>query len=117
MVQFRVQDIAFRLNELVLPKTSPLAQLVLANSVTLYLDNQKNEQCGMLIHHTACPSWFCPVKALACWIARILTQEFNAATPLSQVSPGIHVIAANVTALVHQAATDTNLVTQGYDLK
>jgi hypothetical protein len=38
-------------------------------------------------------------------------------TPLSFVSPGIHVVAANVTALVHQATTATNLVSQGYELR
>jgi hypothetical protein len=33
------------------------------------------------------------------------------------VSPGVHVVAANVTALIHQAAQDTNLVAQGYTLR
>jgi hypothetical protein len=40
--QFRVQDVTFWRNGLVLPNTSPLAQLISAESVTLYLDNQKN---------------------------------------------------------------------------
>ena len=38
-------------------------------------------------------------------------------TPHSFVSPGCHVVAAHVTTLVRQAAMDTNLVAQGYDLK
>jgi hypothetical protein len=46
-----------------------------------------------------------------------MTQTQALYTPLSFVSPGCHVVAANATALVHQAAIDTNLVAQGYDLK
>jgi hypothetical protein len=115
--QFRVQDVTFRQNGLVLPNTTPFAQLVLAESVTLYLDNQKNGQRGATIHHTACPSWFCPVKALARRVANIVAQGCEPLTPLSFVGPGIHVIAKNVNALVHRAAMETNLVAQGYDLQ
>jgi hypothetical protein len=44
---------------------------------------------------------------------------FNVApsTPLNFVSPGVYVIAKNVTDLAKRAAHPTNLVTQGYDLK
>ncbi len=38
-------------------------------------------------------------------------------TALRRVSPGVRVVATNITDLVHQAAIDTNLVAQGYDLK
>jgi hypothetical protein len=37
--------------------------------------------------------------------------------PLSLVSPRVHFTAANVTALIHQAANDTNLIGQGYTLQ
>jgi hypothetical protein len=116
-VQFRVQDVTFRRDGLVLHNTFPLNQLLLADSVTLYMDNQKNGQRGATIHHTSCPGWFCPVKSLARRVNSICSQNCPAATPLSFVQPGSHVVAAHVTALVHQAATDTNLVAQGYDLK
>jgi hypothetical protein len=115
--QFRVQDVTFRRNGLVVPNTSPLAKLELAESVTLYLDNQKNGQRGATIHHTACPTWFCPVKALACRVSAITAQGCAPTTPLSRVGPGIHVIAKNVNALINRAALETNLVAQGYDLK
>jgi hypothetical protein len=114
--QFRVQDVTFRHNGLVLPTTSPLDLLLRAESVTLYLDNQKNGQRGATIHHTACPSWFCPVKALARRVAHIVSQGCAPTTPLSYVGPGTHVIAKNVKALVHRAAVETNLPAQGYDL-
>jgi hypothetical protein len=117
-VQFRVQDVTFRQkNGTVISNTAPLAQLLQAASVTLWLDNQKNGQRGATIHHTSCPTWFCPVKALARRVASILSQGCLPATPLSFVSPGVHVLAQHVKALVHQAAIDTNLVAQGYDLK
>jgi hypothetical protein len=116
-VQFRVQDVTFRRAGVVIPNTSPLPQLLLADSATLFMDNQKNGQRGATIHHTACPSWFCPAKALARRVASICSQACPASTPLSFVQPGSHVVAANITALVHQAASDTNLVAQGYDLK
>jgi integrase len=38
-------------------------------------------------------------------------------TPLSFVSPTLHVAAPNITALLHQAARDINLAAQGYDLQ
>jgi hypothetical protein len=115
-VQFRVQDVTFRQDGIVLPTTTPLPQLLLTDSVTLFMDNQKNGQRGAAIHHTACPGWFCPVKALARCVASICIQNCPASTPLSFVQPGCHVTAAHVTALVHQAVTDTNLLAQGYDL-
>jgi hypothetical protein len=115
--QFRVQDVTFWHNGLVLPNTSPLAQLLLAESVTLYLDNQKNGQRGATVHHTACPTWLCPVKALARRVASLVSQGCVPATPLSRVGPGIHVIAKNINALINRAALETNLIAQGYDLK
>jgi hypothetical protein len=115
-VQFRLQDVTFRHNGLVLPNTSPLAQLLTADSVTLYMDNQKNGQRGATIHHTSCPGWFCPVKALARRVNSICIQDCPPSTPLSFVQPRCHVVAAHITALVKQAALDTNLVAQGYDL-
>jgi hypothetical protein len=117
-VQFWVQDVTFRMNRLVVPNMAPLNELLQANSVTHYLDNQKNGQQGARIHHMACPSWFCPVKSLAWHIASIIYHGVLQTTPLSLVSPGVHVVATNVTApLIHQAALDTNLVAQGYGLR
>jgi hypothetical protein len=42
-VPFRVQDVTFRRQDgTVIPNTAPLAQLRVAHSVTLFLENQKN---------------------------------------------------------------------------
>jgi hypothetical protein len=116
-VQFRVQDVIFRRNGIVLPNSTPLPDLLTADSVTLHLDNQKNGQRGATIHHTACPTSFCPVKALARRVYSIVSQRSDPATPLSYVSPGVHVLSNNIIALVRHAALETNLVAQGYDLK
>jgi hypothetical protein len=67
--------------------------------------------------HTTCPGWFCPVKALAHQVSSICSQGCPTTTPLSFVQPGLHVVASNVTDLVHHTAQDTNLVAQGCDLK
>jgi hypothetical protein len=115
--QFRVQDVTFRQNDLVIPNTAPLDQLTLAELVTLYLDNQKNGQRGAPIYHTACPTWFCPVKALARRVSNIMAQGCASTTALSHVGPGTHVISKNINTLIHCAALETNLVAQGYDLK
>jgi hypothetical protein len=81
--QLRVQDVTFRQNDLVIPNTSPLDQLALAEPVTLYLDNQKNGQHRVTIYHTACPTWFCPVKVLARRVSIIMAQGCPSTTALS----------------------------------
>jgi hypothetical protein len=54
---------------------------------------------------------------LARQVACICSQNCPASTWLSFIQPSSHVVAANITALVHQATKDTKLVAQGYDLK
>jgi hypothetical protein len=113
--QFQVKDVTFRdAQGYVLPNTAPYATLAQAASATLYLDNQKNGRRGDTIHHTACLSWFCPVKALARRVAAIMAYGVSQETPLSFVRPGKHVVASNVTNLVQRAARETNLVAKGY---
>jgi len=53
-VQFRVQDVTFRrANGTIIPRSSPIAELLQAASATLWLDNQKNGQRGATIYHEA----------------------------------------------------------------
>ena len=56
MVQFWVQDVTFCKTGFMLSNKLPLPQLFLTDSVTLYMDNQKNGQWGATIHHTMCPT-------------------------------------------------------------
>jgi hypothetical protein len=117
-VQFRVQDVTFcRQDGTLIPNLAPLHDLLHTNSLTLWMDNQKNGQRGATIHHTACPCWFCPVKALSQRVSAIVSRGCPVTTPLSLVSPGVHLTAAHITTLIQQAAANTNLATQGYDLQ
>jgi hypothetical protein len=116
-VPFRVKDVLFRRQHRIIPNNSPLATLLQADSVTLWLDNQKNGQRGATLHHTVVPGRFCPVKALARRVSSILAINPDATTPLSFVSPGIHLTAPIIKAGVHNAALQTRLPTKGYPLK
>ena len=116
-VQFRCQDVRLWRNRQLIPHTAPLEELLMADSVTLYLDNQKNGQRGATIHHTAVPGWFCPVKCLARRVASIRTGGMPDSTPLSYVSPGTHVVADHILKAVRAAAMQTGLTQNaGYAL-
>jgi hypothetical protein len=115
-VPFRVKDVLFRRQNRILPNNSPLAVLLQADSVTLWLDNQKNGQRGATLHHTAVPGQFCPVKALARRVSSIVAINPDPTTPLSFVSPGIHLTAPNIKDGVINAAKQTRLPDRGYPL-
>jgi hypothetical protein len=74
------------------------------DAVTLFLENQKNGHKGATIHHTVVAGWFCPVKALVHCVADIASQGFGPDTPLSCVSPGIHVASQHIVKTVREAA-------------
>jgi hypothetical protein len=116
-VQFRCQDVRLWRNRQLIPHDAPLEDLLLADSVTLYLDNQKNGNRGATIHHTAVTGWFCPVKCLARRVASIRAAGMPDSTPLSYVSPGTHVVADHILKAVRAAAMQTGLVQHaGYTL-
>jgi integrase len=116
-VQFRCQDVRLWRNRQLIPHDAPLAQLLLADSVTLYLDNQKNGNRGATIHHTAVDGWFCPAKCLARRVASIRQSGMPDSTPLSYVSPGTHVVADHILKAVRAAAMQSGLVLHaGYSL-
>jgi integrase len=117
-VQFRVQDVRFWKKATLLPKTATLAELINADSATLWIDNQKNGQRGDTIHHfkTNDPR-FTPVAALARRVTSIRNQGMSESTPLSYVSPGVHVLSRDVTAAIRKAAKATNLTAQGYNIQ
>jgi hypothetical protein len=117
-VQFRLQDVTFRRADgTVIPHIAGLQELTAAASVTLFLDNQKNGQRGTTVLHTAVGSWFCPVQALARRVSGVMAYGMAATTPLSFIRPGSHVVAKDITDLVHRAAVATNLIAQGYNLR
>jgi len=116
-VQFRCQDVHFWKNRTLISHDGTLEQLLEADSVTMYLDNQKNGDRGATIHHTCVPGWFCPVKALSRRVFSIRSRGMPPATPLSYVSPGTHVVANHIVRAVRAAARQTGLTQHGYDLK
>jgi integrase len=116
-VQFRLQDVRLWSNGTLLDNYAPREILLQADAVTLYLENQKNGQKGATIHHTAVPGWFCPVKALARRVADLGAQGFGPSTPLSCVSPGVHIASTLIVTTIREAARLTNLPAHGYDLK
>jgi hypothetical protein len=92
-------------------------ELIQADAVTLFLENQKNGQKGATIHHTAVEGWFCPVKALVRRVTAITSQRLGAETPLSCVSPGINVVSQHIVTTVREAARLTHLHAHGYNLR
>ena len=116
-VQFRCKDVIFRRNQEVIPHTAPIAHLLSADTVTLWLDNQKNGQRGGTLHHTATSGPFCPVKALARRIKSIATFNMPPDTPLSYVCPGRHVTSADIVAAVKVAVKASGLLKQGYRIQ
>jgi hypothetical protein len=116
-VQFRIKDVRLWRNGILLNNYGPRAQLMMADGETLYLGNQKNGQKGATIHHTVVAGWFCPVKALSPRVSDLTSQGFGLNTPLSCVSPGIHVISSNILDTVREAICLTGLTGRGYNIK
>jgi hypothetical protein len=116
-VQFRIQDVRLWQQGRLLPNTAPRADLLSADAVTLYLENQKNGQRGATIHHTAVAGWFCPVQALARRVSDLTAQGFDPTTPLSCVTPGVHISSHSIVSTIREAARLTDLPDHGYNLK
>jgi integrase len=117
-VQFRRKDIRLWLNGRLLSHELPLHTLLLADSATMYIEDQKNGHKGDTLHHTAVRGAFCPVKALARRVFH--THQLaptDPATPLSLYNHGSqHVLSADINSALKRAARDDGLHLRGYDL-
>ena len=49
--QLQVRDIRFWKDEKILPRNSPLERLLISDSATINIYNQKNEHMGQTLHH------------------------------------------------------------------
>jgi hypothetical protein len=115
-VQFLCQDVClWRFGQL-LDHTAPLEHLLQADGVTLHIDNQKNEQRGQTVHHSAVNAWFCPAKACARRVHEIRSAGLPPDTPLSFLENNTHVVAADILNAVRLTAQQTYLPANGYDL-
>ena len=117
-VQFRVSDITFYSNGLVISNRSPLSVLLQADGVAMCISNQKNGTRGETIHQHALPDRaICPVAALARRVSTVVAASGSTETPLSlfEVSGGQqhHVTAAMIRAGVRTAVRDLQLHRQG----
>lgn len=104
-----------------IPPSAPLEVLLLADSATFYLDNQKNGIRGATIHHEATRNGFCPVLALARRVHQLYAMGARPTTPLSlyQDKPGgtrKHIVNSNITEALHEAAAKCGLLLRGYTL-
>ena len=88
-VQFKLEDISFfekdKLGTLMcLSCTAPLLLLLMADSATLKLDNQKNGWKGVCVHHEANGELFkCPIRALAWRVIHFRENKADGETFLS----------------------------------
>jgi hypothetical protein len=81
----------------ILQHNVPLAGLRQADSVRLYMSNQKNGQQGSTMYHTATHGNFCPVKALANRVRTLQTITHpGASQPISYVHDGNSIMATYV---------------------
>ena len=113
-IQFRRQDVRFKAGS-ILPHSSSLQTLREADAVRLYLDNQKNGQRGATMHHTALPSPFCPIKALANRVHHLhQLASANPELPISFVGLGSHVTSAMITLAVRESVVLSGLLNSGY---
>ena len=103
-VQFWCKDVQLWHQQQLLPHDAPLATLITADLVTLYIDNQKNGHQGDTIHHTAAPRPLCPVKALAQQDHAVCTLDANELTPISLYAPHQHITMAAIVNTVHLMA-------------
>ena len=112
-VQFRVKDVRFYHNGVIISNNSPLPVLLQANGVALCIDNQKNGTRGETIFHHAMPgNIICPVAALARRVSSVVQLGGGDLAPISTVGSG-HVTAANVRVLLRSSVAALKLYRQG----
>ena len=117
-VQFRVQDVTFYRNGLVIPTTAPLHSLLEADGVALCISNQKNGTRGETIYHHALRGQsICPVAALARRVESIMATTNDPSLPLSLLCTGDerhrHVTASMVRMAIRGAVAATGLSQRG----
>ena len=115
--QFQIKDIGFWKNGQILPRKSPLALLLAADSCTLKISNQKNGRTGQTLHHESTGSNGA-VAALARRVHHVLSNGGNGDNLLCDVCINNiwhSVESPEIVAAVRTAAKALNLQKQGID--
>ena len=115
-VQFRVQDVKFYRNGLIVPNTSSLQALMAADGVALCIDNQKNGTRGETIFQHSLPgNVICPKRALARRVFAVMSAIGDESAPISLFGNGHagHVTSSMVRSLVRSSVTALGLHRQG----
>jgi hypothetical protein len=121
-VQFRRCDTSFWTKRadgslVRLPADTPLAQLLLADQVTLKLSNQKNGSRDATLHHEKVEGNLCPVKAIARHFnASPRTAPTDLEAMLCLIAPQQYVVSKHVKQVLQRAALRTNLWMEGFAL-
>jgi hypothetical protein len=121
-VQFRRCDTSFWSKQangslIRLPADTPLAQLLLADQVTLKLSNQKNGSRDATLHHESVAGNLCPVKAVARrYDASRRADPADPAAMLCLVAPRQFVVAKHVGQVLQRAAIRTTIWLEGFSL-
>ena len=119
-VPLRRQDIQLWRNNRILPHTLPADELLLADAVTINLENQKNGEKGAVVHHTSSgQATFDPVKSMARLVIAI--QTLPAGTQIGSFIDDHGSVQCirprQIVAAVRHAAMADNLLTAGFDIK
>jgi hypothetical protein len=120
-VQFSLGCIGFFKNKQILPRSSPLSVLLLADSCTLKITNQKNGRMGQTIHHHATGATNCPIKAIARRVHHILANQGTTENLLCDVwipnttDTWYQITPSDMIQQIRQAVTSTNLHRGGID--
>ncbi|KAL7543039.1 hypothetical protein ACHAXR_012341 [Thalassiosira sp. AJA248-18] len=117
-VQFRLSDVRFWRQGILIPNNSHIAILMQADGVSLCIDNQKNGTRGETVHQHALPgNIVCPVEALARRVATIWAATRSFDEPISCFAtadaPSQHATAALIRRAVRHSVSSLGLYRQG----
>ena len=115
--QFRVGDIGFFKNNKVLPRRSPLKQLLSADSATMKISNQKNGRMGQTLHQQSTGT-LGAVAGLARRVHHILSNggdESNVICDVYLNKKWTSVTGSNMVHAIRESVKALNLQENGYD--
>ena len=116
--QFCIGNIGFFRKGKIVPRTSPLDELLKCDSATLKITNQKNGRMGETIHQKALDINQCPVKALAHRVHDILSEGGTNDTLICAYKHNgkwLHITSAEIIKLVRASARELKLHEQAID--